>query len=169
MGINVTVGALTTLGLGSAITTLNTNFTDLANEFDKVVYKDGREELTGTLDANSQRIINLPSPASSSEPLRLGDLASYYLATLNTIISTDPTLAANSDLFVSTQKAVKTYIDGRNIVVVKDFGATGNGTTDDRAFFASADASGRFTVSPGSYKIGSNLTISSSVFFTSGA
>ncbi len=53
-------------------------------------------------------------------------------------------------------------------VDVKDFGATGDGTTDDRAAFAAADAAaaGReVLVSAGTYRIGSNLTMNNPVRF----
>ncbi|MDO5641633.1 MAG: glycosyl hydrolase family 28-related protein [Paracoccus sp. (in: a-proteobacteria)] len=54
-------------------------------------------------------------------------------------------------------------------VDVRDFGAVGNGTTDDRSAFVAADnaAEGRVLVVPrGDYLIGSDLTIRSPVRFT---
>ena len=54
-------------------------------------------------------------------------------------------------------------------VDVRDFGALGNGTSDDRAAFQAADAAanGRaVVVPPGSYLIGSDLTIRSPVRFS---
>ncbi|MDO5605060.1 MAG: glycosyl hydrolase family 28-related protein [Paracoccus sp. (in: a-proteobacteria)] len=54
-------------------------------------------------------------------------------------------------------------------VDVRDFGARGDGATDDRAAFAAADnaAQGRVLVVPaGQYRIGSDLTIRSPVRFT---
>ncbi len=56
----------------------------------------------------------------------------------------------------------------RDLVNVKDFGATGDGTTDDRAALAAADTVSDFTVGAGSYRIASNLTISNDVTFTMG-
>ncbi len=53
---------------------------------------------------------------------------------------------------------------------VTDYGAVGNGTTDDRAAIASADAVSSTTIFPeGSYRIASNITLSSAVFFVKGA
>lgn len=75
MSDNLTLETITTLGAGSAITNLNSNFTAIADKFDEVLYKDGHEELVGDLDANSQRIYNLPAPLTSSEPVRLGDIS----------------------------------------------------------------------------------------------
>lgn len=54
-------------------------------------------------------------------------------------------------------------------VDVRDFGAVGNGTTDDRKAFVAADnaAKGRVLVVPeGTYRIGSDLTLKSPVRFT---
>ncbi|MEC7761771.1 MAG: glycosyl hydrolase family 28-related protein [Pseudomonadota bacterium] len=55
-----------------------------------------------------------------------------------------------------------------DVVDVRDYGAVGNGSTDDRAAFAAADADadGRTVVIPdGNYHIGSSLTIQSKVRF----
>jgi hypothetical protein len=54
-------------------------------------------------------------------------------------------------------------------VSVKDFGATGNGSTNDRAAFVSADTNGAFVVPAGTYLISSSLTIASSVTMMPGA
>lgn len=62
---------------GSSFTTsLNDSLTKIANEFDKVLYQDGSESLNGTLNANSNHIVNLPAPAGPTEPLRLADIPS---------------------------------------------------------------------------------------------
>ncbi|AUM73871.1 glycosyl hydrolase family 28-related protein [Paracoccus jeotgali] len=56
-----------------------------------------------------------------------------------------------------------------DIVDVRDFGAKGDGVTDDRAAFAAADsaANGRVMVVPaGVYRIGADLTITAPVRFT---
>ena len=56
-----------------------------------------------------------------------------------------------------------------DIVDVRDFGAVGDGRTDDHAAFVAADraANGRVMVVPeGTYKIGADLTISAPVRFT---
>ncbi|GGW27900.1 hypothetical protein GCM10011452_15610 [Gemmobacter lanyuensis] len=55
-----------------------------------------------------------------------------------------------------------------DVVDVRDYGALGNGTTDDRAAFVAADqaAAGRtLLVSAGTYRIGSSLTLDSAVRF----
>lgn len=52
-------------------------------------------------------------------------------------LSTDGTLASNSDAKVPTEKAVSTYV---NIINVKSYGAKGDGVTDDTAAINSAIA-----------------------------
>ena len=58
--------------------------------------------------------------------------------------------------------------DIMDVVDVRDYGAAGDGTTDDRAAFLAADAAadGRtITVPAGSYRIGSSLSIDSPIRF----
>lgn len=58
---------------------------------------------------------------------------------------------------------------GSSIPNMKDtYGATGNGSTDDRAAFA-ALGSGGAVVPPGTYRIASNLTINGHLYFMAGA
>ena len=53
---------------------------------------------------------------------------------------------------------------------VKDFGATGDGTTDDSAFFTTADAAGLEVFVPkGNYKISSSITLNNRFSFQQGA
>lgn len=61
----------------SFVTELNAALDILADEFDKVVYRDGSYNLTDDLDANSNRIFNLPAPVLVTEPLRLGDVGEF--------------------------------------------------------------------------------------------
>lgn len=74
MGERVIVNPVTLPENSSFSPEINTALQKLANEFDKVLYKDGTEELSGHLNANSKRITNLPPPVTDSEPLRKGDI-----------------------------------------------------------------------------------------------
>ena len=71
---------------------------------------------------------------------------------------------------IRVEDVTSTYLrDMMDWVDVRDFGAMGNGTADDRAAFIAADkaAGGRVLVVPaGSYRIGSDLTLKSPVRFT---
>lgn len=55
---------------------LNENFTKIAEALDNTVSRTGEEpnQLEGDIDANSQRIFNLPEPATDTEPLRVKDV-----------------------------------------------------------------------------------------------
>jgi hypothetical protein len=57
----------------------------------------------------------------------------------------------------------------REPVSVVDFGATADGSTDDKAAFSYADAFSGYLVPPGTYAIASNLTITAAVQFAPGA
>lgn len=74
MGNKVTIDPTGIPDSSSFTTKLNGNLTKLADEFDKVLYRDGSQSLSGDLNANSQRIYNLPPPVDSTEPLRLADI-----------------------------------------------------------------------------------------------
>ena len=60
----------------AALDALNINFGLIAAALDNTVSRDGTSpnQLSATLDANSQRLLNLPAPASATEPVRLGDV-----------------------------------------------------------------------------------------------
>lgn len=57
----------------------------------------------------------------------------------------------------------------RDIRHVQDFGAKGDGATDDRAAFAAADAKGAFRIPDGSYQIDTDISIASAARFERGA
>jgi hypothetical protein len=71
---NVITTDLVSIDNSSTVTSINNNIQKLRDEFDKVVYKDGREEFTGNIDANGKRIINLPDAVSNQEPITLNQL-----------------------------------------------------------------------------------------------
>lgn len=78
MGDKVSITTLTSLtNETQAIQTLNNNMQTLANAFDNTVSRDGTtpNNLTSSLDANSNRIINLAEPENLSDAARLQDVA----------------------------------------------------------------------------------------------
>lgn len=60
----------------TATNTINTNEAALAAAFSNTLSLDGSapNQMTASLDMNSQHILNLPAPVSAQEPVRLGDL-----------------------------------------------------------------------------------------------
>lgn len=74
MGKKITIDPTGVPSGSSFSNTLNRNLDRLADEFDKVIYRDGSQALTGNLDANGKRILNLPAPVSPTDPVRLKDM-----------------------------------------------------------------------------------------------
>lgn len=100
---NVTTTDITDFEGLSAVNNINNNTHKLRDEFDKVLYKDGREEMTGPLDANNQRIYNLPNAANRNEPVTYGqflDLISGQSA-LNELVTIE--LTAQRSEVVATE------------------------------------------------------------------
>lgn len=63
----------------TAIVTINANSALIEGALENTLSRDGTSpnQMTANLDMNSHRILNLPSPVSSLEPLRLTDLDSF--------------------------------------------------------------------------------------------
>ena len=63
----------------AALAALNANYASLEVFSDSVLSRDGTSpnQMNADLDMNSNSILNLPAPASASEPLRLQDLANF--------------------------------------------------------------------------------------------
>jgi hypothetical protein len=55
------------------------------------------------------------------------------------------------------------------VVTVNQFGAVGNGTTNNVTAFQAADSAGNFEVPAGVYRLSSNITLNSTLQFMSGA
>lgn len=79
----VTVETVTTDYASKAI--LNSNFTALQEGFENTLSLDGTSpnSMGANLDMNSNRILNLPAPISSTEPARYGDINTYVEAAAN--------------------------------------------------------------------------------------
>lgn len=93
MAVNLILNDLTTLVNSSAITELNTNFTKIETEFDKVLYKDGREELTSNLDLNGFRILNSAAPINPTDFIRLQDVPALGDAATTALINSKTSIA----------------------------------------------------------------------------
>lgn len=84
----------------SAVQQINANFQAISDILDEVLFRDGTAPnyLTSSLDANSQRILNLPSPESSAEPARLQDVQNGITLTEYAI----PSVSGNSGKVLKT-------------------------------------------------------------------
>lgn len=63
----------------TAQTAINTNFSTIQTAFDNPLSRDGTSpnQMSSSLDMNSNRVLNLPNPISDEEPLRLVDLNTF--------------------------------------------------------------------------------------------
>lgn len=76
MTVPITLNNVTTFQNDTtAATTVNNNSTAITTAFGTALARTG-DQMTGNLDMNNSRILNLPAPTSSQEPLRQADLTS---------------------------------------------------------------------------------------------
>lgn len=133
----------------TAVTAINSNSAILTTAVNNTLSRDGTSpnQMSAELDMNSNRIINLPAPGSSHEPIRLEDITD--------IIST-----------VNTQSQVVTGNFFSSLVLFPEtYGALGNGAHDDAAAIQAAIAAaaalkgGTVLLGQKTYAIGSTLDI----------
>ncbi len=68
------------VGSGFKRTSLNENFIDIEDAINNdLLWRDGSQPMAGSLDMNSERIINLPDADTEQEPVTLGQLRSAVL------------------------------------------------------------------------------------------
>jgi len=159
-----------------SVTKLITNFDKIEDDLNnKVLYRDNPEgepnQMQNELDMNSNRIRNLPAPASSTDAARLSDVLAG-VTTTGTVLPTPST--GTDDQALSVDSSGNTFVlrDGdvlsfdqnaasstrrtigdklRETVSPEDFGAAGDNSTDDLAAINAALATGK-TVEFGSGK-----------------
>jgi hypothetical protein len=99
---------LTRLGsMVNAVTAINGVITEIESAFDNTISRDGSapNTMSGNLDANGNRILNLAAPVYDHEPARMSDVETVLAAATGgsipagtfptTILSTDPLNASN--------------------------------------------------------------------------
>jgi len=81
----------------TAVASYSANNATLTTAFDNTLSRDGTSPNTmgANLDMNSNRILNLPAPASPLDPLRVQDLSSYTVTTANQITVPSSTTVGN--------------------------------------------------------------------------
>jgi len=81
----------------TAVASYAANNATLTTAFDNTLSRDGTSPNTmgANLDMNSNRILNLPAPASSLDPVRVQDLSSYVVTTANQITVPSSTTSGN--------------------------------------------------------------------------
>jgi len=139
-------------------TETNSNFDLVEQEFqNRVLYRDNPDgepnQMENSLDMNSNRILNLPAPSNVNEAARLKDVQ-------NALAGGDASLIKYT---ASGTGSVESTVQNklREFVSVKDFGAVGDGVTDDTTAIRNAVDSGAAILyfPEGSYKITSAIVL----------
>lgn len=186
----LTLNNLTNLSNQStAVTIINENNDDIETALENTLSRDGTSPNTmgASLDMNSHRIINLPTPTSNFEPLRLIDAntlnggGSITVSSLPIGGTTDQVLTKNSntDYDVSWQDAQGGSSSSSDIALnILDFGADPTGATDSSAAIQAAIDSltastnindslggGAIFCPPGNYKLFSTVILDRPLLF----
>jgi hypothetical protein len=117
---------------------LNSNNDKIEQEFEKVVYKDGSKALTGDLDVNGQRFLNVPSPTKPTDVLRLADLQNTEWDGEAFQLRLDLGADSGSSIIsygphLSVEDALR-----RNGRLIEEWNPTADGVTDDTAAITAA-------------------------------
>jgi hypothetical protein len=127
----------------SAVTTINANETAVSSAFQSALNVTG-DSMSGTLNMNSQQIINLPAPATANSPARLQDITA---STQTSVLAANVTnILANSilgNLTSSTASAVSLPTSGSGAVLLASAPTMSNPT------FTGSPKSAALTVSTG--------------------
>jgi hypothetical protein len=117
----------------SAINTINTNSALIVAAIENSLSRDGTSpnEMEADFDMNSNQILNLPEPVDPTDPIRLGDLEGL-LVDLELSGLTGPEGATGPQGPIGPQGPQGTPGGNEQYYInVKDFGAVGDGDTDD--------------------------------------
>lgn len=143
----------------SAVATYAANNATLTTAFDNTLSRDGTSpnQMSASLDMNSNRILNLPNPIQNTEPITLGYAEELFGSSAENPFSTNTWLG--DQLFRS----------GRPWYDVRAFGAVGDNATDDTVAIqaavdaAAASAGGIVYFPPGLYVTATGITHSTNV------
>ena len=107
MTINISLSNLANLqNENTAVTLINQNSETIEGGFTTALNVTG-DQMQGTLDMNSNQVINLPNPATANSPLRLQDLSNF---TGSGTVTNIPPGGAIGDVLVKT--SASSYITG---------------------------------------------------------
>lgn len=116
----------------TAVNTINSNSHAIENGFENTLSRDGTQpnSMEANLDMDSNRIFNLPSPGSATEPLRLQDLSDFIGGGT---ISTIPAGGSTGQVLgkLSNTDFDDDWITTKSPIDVRNFGVVGNGIADD--------------------------------------
>ena len=171
---------LTLNAIGSrygSIDALNDNSDLIEAAFENTLSRDGTgpNNMEADLDMDSHRIINLANGVNNQDAVTKTQL-DVNKAEVNALVQSLSTTpygdAGNISYVPAGVAAVATTVQGklRETVSVKDFGAVGDGVTDDTAAIQAAIDSlpingGMVSIPPGNYIISSTIELRSGVYF----
>ncbi|MAZ33875.1 MAG: hypothetical protein Tp178MES00d2C33159091_45 [Prokaryotic dsDNA virus sp.] len=120
MGTKVTVDNVTNIEINSGVPTLNDNFDIVADEFDKVFYRDGSLSVTGNIDMDSNRLLNVPAPSIPTDVVRLQDLETVVDGAFLIQLNAKADIAdVNAGLALKVDSADLSSEDGAELVGIK--------------------------------------------------
>lgn len=116
----------------SAVATMDSNSAAIETALENTLSRDGTgpNQMLSSFDMNSHQIINLPAPATANSPLRLSDLTSFISGGTVTNIPAGG-IAGQVLGKVSDDDFDVSWRDTQHTASILDFGALGDGTTDD--------------------------------------
>ena len=133
MGTKVTVDNVTNIEINSGVPTLNDNFDIVADEFDKVFYRDGSLSVTGNIDMDSNRLLNVPAPSIPTDVVRLQDLETVVDGAFLIQLNAKADIAdVNAGLALKVDSADLSSEDGAELVGFSHNATYTKGTTGDR-------------------------------------
>lgn len=150
---------------------LNDNIDQINEAFDNTLSRDGSgpNEMLASLDMNNNRIINLPEPVDPQDPARLQDLVNVSIDLINPEIIEDAVTAGSIAGALAGAEAAEDKLPKIQYPNILEIDPSANdGSTN--ATSALTDITYGFIVLPaGSYRIGTNVTISRPLHFAPGA
>jgi len=137
---SLTSGNPVTTGTSISSTWANATLSDIASALTQSVSKDGQTTMTGNLPMGNNKVTGLADGTLATDAVSLGQLAGDAGASLVGY------LPAGTGAVATT---VQTKL--RESVSVKDFGAVGDGTTDDTAAITAALAASKHVTVPSGF------------------
>lgn len=161
----------------TAQTVINNNSTVVQTAFDNTLSRDGTSpnQMAASLDMNSNRILNLPTPISTVEPVSLGYLNGILAGNplISGLVSGVPVSAAMQPVVNAGTTTIARQLLGVNtngtVFYPQMFGAVGDNVHDDTTAIqlainaAQAVPRGVVEFPPGLYKVTSTLNITSGI------